>query len=111
MNKLLYTAAAIGIAGSYIAVLYHLPGGDADAPKYVHSPLKACQDTLTKRVSPHNTGFQINNAVTENDGTIHIYYHTTTEILGRTIGTEREVAECKNGALRLISQEAKESSY
>jgi len=104
MKKVLITAAALLAAGTYLLNHY------GTAPKTALSPEDACKEALTHRVSADSTGFQINNAVTENDGTIRVYYQTTTEYLGRTINTERELAECKNGALTLTSQAAKESS-
>jgi hypothetical protein len=104
MKKVHATTAAVVTAWSFLL------GACGTAPKTALTPVDACKEALTQRVSANSTGFQINNAVTENDGTIRVYYQTTTEYQGHTISAERELAECKNGALTLTSQEAKDSS-
>jgi hypothetical protein len=110
MRPLALIAATLGLLGFMGCVATTTETANTTTPAVDTSIEFACRAALIQKEQSNYATFQINNAVTEADGTVRLYY-----VVGYTAGNEeRQLADCTGTPdavqLRLTTVEAKEAA-
>ena len=110
MRPLAVIATTLGLLGLMGCVATTTQTADTTTPAVDTNMKFACRAALTQKEQSNYATFQINNAITEADGTVRLYY-----AVGYSAGNkEHQLADCTGTPdavqLRLTTVEAKEAA-